>query len=530
MDNLLYLNDEPDSSVSLSDLIRSSLGVPVFNNAEAVCVLALLAGSVSYEEIYSVFGTIPKIFYKKVFPKLIKEGVVERVRFDRPDGACVSYFKLTAKGYSQTKDILSMLPVVPKRDRQKMGVHSYAIGYNLYQLVRLSHPFIWVAEAPYDNPLKEDLSWRSDLSYRTDCNAIFTRDNTSYRIVHIEEDRAMEHVDELLGKLYNYYKKGCFSNSDETLVFSIRAAGVSVPDVSVYGRAKDYLYSSKYLNDLIRCMEDGGMDDAAVLIGHPDVFNRQEYLTALLNRASSVTDCVDLAYLKSLQGELDGGMGISRMQMQDFNAQHQAVSLNILNGLMTPFKRLFDIAEADQLSLLLIKGRAVGVLPTSLLSSRLPYLMLSDFDEYVSRVSSFLSLYYGEVVFEGETGPALLFGDYKNRLVMRNAFRHGSGHVFVEFPMMDMASWVRCCLYSKYMGTFPDISQVVCVFDTREEAEKFFSVCGYDAKQLYFDKGSCGMYGMLFDDLRRSDRDGIFLASGEGDRRYLIGIPPSIES
>lgn len=529
MDRYLYLNDIWEDEPDIRELVRAAFLVDVSSYAEAIALLAALSGYISYEEIYSVFGRLPSIFYKKVLPKLTKEELAIHMRFDKPDGSCVSCFRLTRKGYNRIKGEYGRSVFLPKAlpPSDTVNMHTYASGYNLYQLIRLKMPFTWVKEAPYDNPLKEGLTWRSELGFRTDCNAIFRTADNGIRIMHIEEDRFRENISVLYDKLFNYHSKGCFDDPREVTVFSIRAAGVAIPSVSKH--ESDYLYSSKYLKELVRCMEVYGAEDARLLVGRSEIFARQGYLCGLVNRISSdPEDPVPISLLRALVSDLGSGAGICSLQQQDFNAKHKEASNLILSGLAMPMIRLFRDKKPDTLCLLIIQGRTLGVIPTSLISSRIPYLMLSDFPDKRDLLVKMLVPYFGEVSFDGELANPLYIGNYKNRLTMRNAFRHRDGTVCVEFPMMDMASWIRCYLFTKYIRDFSDSSiQIVCVFDTKEDAESFFSMCDYDAEALSLSKTKPSMYGVLFDDIRRRRGQGLFLASGEGEGRYIIDIHPT---
>lgn len=492
----IYLNDTWEEDPPLTELVEASFGVPTVAAWEALLVLIALSGYSSYEEIYSVFGHLPGIYRSKVIPKLTKDGYIRSFRFDRPDGACYTCFTITNKGLNKAFELgaLRYVSKVPKRANS----HSYAISYNLYQCIRFMMPFTWVMEAPYDNPYKEGLDFRSELGFRTDCNAIFDE-----RIVHIEEDRASENTQILWEKLYNYRDKGCLEDPNEMIIFSVRATGVSVPAVA--DAASDYIYSAAKCKDLLGCIRAQGIDDASMLIGHREIFKNQSYLDALIKKVGRV----DLAFLEGFYKTLHGG--ISPMQMEDFNIKHQSMALTLMSYIA---KRM----EPDDLFYDIIRGYVVGFIPTSLISSRLPFLMLSRFPDKRVWITSVLERYFGTVAYEGELSDIQYIAPYNNTFIMRNSFSHSNGHVFVEFPSMDLGAWVRCKTFTAHMEELN--GQVVCVFDTIAEAKKFFVFCDYDARTLTLDTCNPSLYGLIMGE------DRLFVASGSGDDRYTPFIAP----
>ena len=70
----------------MESLVRICLGARAYSKPDAVLVLAYLAGSVSYEEIYSVYGELPGMFRKKIMYRLVKKGMLDKKTFSKADG------------------------------------------------------------------------------------------------------------------------------------------------------------------------------------------------------------------------------------------------------------------------------------------------------------------------------------------------------------------------------------------------------------------------------------------------------------
>ena len=521
MDDAIYLNpgwsDEPD----IVDLVNTALMTNAGTAGEALLIMAALAGHVSCEELYSIFGHLPSYFRIKVIPSLVKKGYLVKKRFPAPEGSSYFYYSLTGSGYSAVKSLIgnSQLVQKPRADKGNLGVHEFSIGYNLYQLIRFGEPFRWVKEAPYDNPLKEGLTAfrRGKKLFRSDCNAIFESD---HRIVYIEEDRTQENISILLDKIYNYFDMGCFEYPEDVLLFSIKANGVGIPK-SPKGY-KGYIYSEAKCRLLLKVMEEDHVEDASLLIGNSDLFPDQDYLSAFVLRLGNAGHPVDLDGVREFHSVLNGG--ISPIQQADFNRRHENESYKIIKYIATRMMDSLTDGAGDLLTRSLLDGRALGVMPTTLLSSRLPFLMLSRFLPAVENIADSLSCYYGELSYLGESPLHIPIDTFGSLLALRNGFEHGLGRIFIEFPVHDIASWVRCYYVSRHRNILESGAfQLICVFDDTSSAEEFFITIGYSSPVVVFSKDRPVVYALCMEDLMNG-RAVLYAPCGDGNERIMTSV------
>ena len=183
-----------------------------------------------------------------------------------------------------------------------------------------------------------------------------------------------------------------------------------------------------------------------------------------------------------------------------------------------------DISNPPDFTWPLLQGFQVLYLPTSLVVNYMPYAMLSLFPKHRGKLMKVIAKYFGDTDFAGELSERMYVLENKP-LRMRNIFtyRTGSGHigtVSVEFPCMDLGAWLRVyMLANHYNGTEP--FNVICVFDTMEQAREFFNTVHFNAP-ADVDPDKSGIYCMLLSELEKphplfSDADPV----SHSEARYL---------
>lgn len=511
---MIYLN-RPLENTTLTELVKESICSMVTNYAESVIVLTCLAGSITYEELFSVYGYMPSIFRAKIFPGLIHDGYLAQSSFKSPVGSSFNYYTLTAKGLKKAAELLQDGQRMPARVKSDVGVHSYLVGYNLYQLIRNGFGFRWYKESPYTNPEKIGLSFKSGWSdLRTDAVAVLDD-----RILRIEEDRRMENNEELSLKILSYEKCGCFVNNRDILVFSIRSSGADTP--ALRRALSDSPFSRKRCEDLFRYMSENDVEDAALLLGHPELFPKQDYLAGFIShmRGHYGDRPFSLSFVKEILAALSSG--VSQIQQEDYNIIHAKASEVALRSCAGYFK---DKKDTASFYLSAMRGIAVGFAATTLLSGCIPYLMLDRYPYEAELVARYLDAYFPGAEFEGLSCEPFFVGDYGNILIMRNHFVSADGtDIAVEFPSIDMASWIRCREFTRYLsGSSEKPLQVVCFFKDKDSARAFFEYCTYDAPEIIVDKGRAMMYGVIWDYIENNDPMFTFIGSDEKDYVPLL--------
>lgn len=210
----IYLNVSWEKEPHLVNLVNSAIGCATENTAEALLVLIAFAGQVNTEELFSIYNRLPGYFPKKIIPQLMKKGYIEKIKLKKPLGACKSCYVLSKRGVKVAAELVGDDQSSLKRiNKAEIEAHSYAVGYNFYQFVRMGLPFQWTKEAPYSDPLKENkYSYKPDnkFVYRSDCT-VFLKEKE--RLVYIEEDLLNESYSILEDKIKNYVYEGCLKKT-----------------------------------------------------------------------------------------------------------------------------------------------------------------------------------------------------------------------------------------------------------------------------------------------------------------------------
>ena len=212
------------------------------------------------------------------------------------------------------------------------------------------------------------------------------------------------------------------------------------------------------------------------------------------------------------------------MQQWGFNRRHENESFKIIRLIAMRMVGAFDSGNVDLLMRKLLDGRVVGSMPTTLLSSRLPWLLLGRYPEYQSLLGESLSGYYDDLRYYGEVTESVCIDAYDTMLTLRNGFMHTGGRIYIEFPMHDIASWSRCFNVMIHRDIFEPLGiQILCVFDDLDYAESFFVALGYSSPVISFTDDRLVMYALCMEDILKGHAV-LYAPCGDGEARIMTSV------
>ncbi len=266
-ERLIYADHVPADTRTARDLVQRLNGQLMCHASdlyEAVLVLISYTRYMTAEEICQLYPISSSVLYSGILPKLIKDKQIKKEQFDRPRGDSKNYYIVTRRGVLDNHSILSQNKPPYKAPRSAMGnvAHAYYTGYNLFQMLKHDFKMEWypeyIGEQYYD--IRKSKS-RQDI-LQVDA-LLRVGDGRRARDIYIEEDTCSEKASILLDKLERYLSLGYMHDPKDMIVFS--CVNPKATGCTLNRRDTQNPYSWKKTAEILRIMDDNGIDDAGKL-------------------------------------------------------------------------------------------------------------------------------------------------------------------------------------------------------------------------------------------------------------------------
>ena len=518
LDNNIYLTASPYASMDPKEAereIAKNLGIRVKNAADLLLVLNAYTLFMSHEELRAL---LPSLSYnnrinKLAIPQLKKAGYIDRISLKSPVGTSKCLFEITKQGEGAARRIKGGAITVkrPKKFQKDKAQayedklsHPYSAGFNLFQLLLLQEPFEWEREVPYGSGYEFKQNRSDFLQVDARC-FLYPKNAKKARCLFIEQDMGTETNRVLMEKLEKYNNYSLMADKDNLIVFSFyqKEASISLDHkgLSVFSNAR-----CRALSDFMEVYNYDLVDEVLA-----SDYKDKDYARALKefveaeNAKYGEKEVVTASFVEDFAQTL--ALHENPYMLRSFNMEHLALTKRRLYGIA---KALMTFAYQPPLFFdRIAEGFVVSAIPTCLLANRLPFAMLSKFDEAKSRVEETVLRYFPKASFTGEVSDPVPVktGTSVSMIRLRNAFTYptqsGKGYVFVEMPFMDAGSWLRLKLLTDaYAGRDP--VSVICVVEDEEQARQLFSAINYEHNDFEVPldlEGINGIYGIFLKDL-----------------------------
>lgn len=488
-----YVPSPLSSVTSPSDLIshlNHMLGCDISDLSGALLVIGAHVIYFTLEEIFTTFE-LSTSSISNTLNQLVRRGLLKRGNFTAFDGTSRQYYAITNSGYDIANSyFLGTLPGKYKYGRKENAVsHIYSCGVNFFHALMLQVPFYYQKEvslggaAAFSGSRKGIAQADCVLTYRDHAGA-------SDRIFYIEEDLGFERDSVLYEKLCCYLRAGSMNKSCDAILFSFRYKNISVTAPSGQGFG---LYSKKGAQYILSLLEENHVQDARELVKDGD-----PYLLSFLTMVGVYRDGRMIrrspAITREFLQDFITALSFHRNEyvLRDINRQQ----CRLYRTRLSRFVSLYFtwIGENRILSELFayLSGFSVCFIPTCLCSSYLRFLLPRE-TGLLEDIRRTLLSYYKDIGAYASLSPTIrLEGDLSMRF--RNCFPYLSGEAYsgficVEFPCMDLCSWIRILYFLKlYKGNIP--FHILCVFDTQEQVNEFYGylLCYYGEPALLLDR------------------------------------------
>lgn len=535
-----YCEDDFDRAL---EKIGALIGVSSKKISSLLTVIAAHTVYISHDELR---GILPKnrITYnnrvsRRGIPPMLKAGLLERKNLEKPIGSSKCLYRLTEKGYEEASVVKGGLLTEksPKRRKKKeiekyIRAHNYCTGINYFQMLALGIPFTWEREKPYTY-LFDRKNKKNGLQADAVCRL---QTEVGERAVYFEQDMGTEANWRLLEKIQKYENHHLTLDADRGMIlfsFFSRDAAISLNHVapSAYSTLR-----AKALLDFMETQEADTLNEALAM-----GFDDREYAEELREtvRRADEHDVeesllpyarktrIDIPFMRAFVESLLSQTNPFRER--ELNLIHVNFVKTKLKGLVTPILSVRYRLPRHLRPLAL--GYQMLCVPTTLVTNRIPYAMLSLCEEKRRMIETALYDALGTLSFLGERHMAseIRYADmYANAVTtirLRNIFRyqtkdHKEGYVAVEMPFMDMGAWLRVQLFAEgYCGE--ESVMVVCLLEDSAQAKDFFTTIVYrhDGTSIHAGRrGNAGVYGLTF---RRMNR--LFSHTGGGKLTDMNG-------
>jgi len=456
--------------------------------------------------------------------RLVKAGVLNSSHFPQQDGNCRVAFCLTKSG---SEIILSKLPddvqhrVKIRRSGNKVTLHDYSLGLSILHL--LLSPFHFLYQKEYfisTGHMKEKASLCVDACISVKKPYPF--------LLYLEQDMGTEPTPVLIGKLYEYDRKGLTQSLEDALIISCHMVTPNLDCPS---------FTLRHLKSILHKMQASGLESIwAFYSTYAEILTIKELasLRSLLIR-TQVCSGYDASGRPLPAERLKPDSRLRRNNdMPDLTSHELQRYVNDLIHQCNPYRlreynkrqhrnaagRFRSIIRSyiDPMSkhqfgrhglLCLIQGFRCFVVPTALLSNYLPhaapyYYQMPEL--YTQSIEHYFPG-FDSTSFRSFTDIITLQPDHPG-IVLRNAFTYRNGIIAFENISNDVGGFLRCM----YLNLFRTINynrniQVICICENESDAVYFCNILNffynsqhmqYEGIHFYFLLTSeIGHYGQL---------------------------------
>lgn len=544
LENDVYVTTTPYKKISLNEAvirIGRTLGASAANIKDLLTVISAYTLHFSHEELRRLLPDDKNAYLNHVIKdgiqQLVQEKIVEKKNLQRTLGTSKCVFMFQKKGEARAKEIRGgrltvKYPTRFTKDKVKenaVRTHTYCTGMNLFQMLALEMPLEWERERSYPEGFQRGR--RRDLQIDGTCR-LYPGDQSRGRVIYFEQDMSTENLPELVSKLVFYEKYGLMADRHSMIVFSFYDAKKGFISQN---HNKVSPFSKSRADKLLAYMEMRSFDlaDEALADGYADT-EYVETLQDMLKRADEYgknesarrfTEATHITkdFLRDFSETL--GNKVNPYMERELNAIHVNLTKGKIRGLATVLlKQSYDLSIRYMEPIR--QGMQVLGIPTTLVSNRVPYGMLSWRKDKQEELKKALAPYFGNLSFVSERTKPLdidYYRDVKTKIALRNMFSYSlpnglQGIVCVEMPFMDLGAWVRVKMLAEGYANDTPIS-VVCILEDDRQAGTFFSAITYEHE--YTDipldiKGICGIYGIYLNNLHT-----IIAPIGDGESTRL---------
>lgn len=474
----------------LRQLVKQVLRVSTRNVAEAVLVLAVLAGSITREEIFVALGHQLTAFSSKIKSQLTKTGDARSVQLSRPDGPCEKALIPTEKGIDKAKAMIRRTQVIslPMWTSGDYDINRHALAYNLFEFLRMGVPIKWmIRELERDEEKAEDFEQKDKTPQEgavveyDDGQRIFIQEITDIEKMYSIDSEIMKY-----DKPRKFWQKPqpeeCFSRAGDILVFSTR----TYPEAEWNKRGQINIYSKREIKRLMACMNEVGARDARCFLGRSDLYSNQEFVYKLISRIDLESPGVEVTvgFLADLISEIEHGA--CSLRFADANRFHFNEAVTAIQRSAQMLCQASDRGDevAQRTIVELLSGRTVAIIPTSLLSERLPLLLDNEFPVLKRGIEDFLRRKLNEREYEESPGVIRIGnGRFKPHY---NYVTDSHLSVGIDFPTVDTGAFLRIkmILDDKVETNNKETPYLLYyIFREKDEIERFLRLIGVDPSQ-----------------------------------------------
>ena len=543
LDKDIYVSHTPYRDLSMQETVRKisrTLGASAGNVKDLLTLLGAYTIHISHEELRRLLPENNSAYLNHVVKEgigqLVMDGVLLKKNLQRTLGMSKCVFMFQKKGEPWAKEIRGgrltvKYPARFTKDKvkeDKVRAHTYCTGMNLFQMLFLEIPLEWERERTYPEGFQKG-TYR-DLQIDGTCR-LYPGDQNKGRVLYFEQDMSTENYPELLEKLFFYEQYHLMDDPDSLIVFSFYDAKKGfisqnhtlVTPYSVKRAKALYAFMAENnCKDVDHALKVGFEDGEYVrvlkdMVKRADQYGVDETARAYVKETPVTKEFVE-HFLKTLTKK------VNPYEERELNTIHVELTKKKITGLATRVmeKTYHNIRYMEPIR----RGMQVLGLPTTLVSNRIPYAMLSWSKEKQEELISALLPYFGKLNFVSERTKLLeiAYGrDVTTKISLRNVFSYMlpvQGLVCVEMPFMDIGAWVRVkMLVEGYREKTP--VSVVCVFEDSEQAKSFFGAIPHEHDHMGIPldvHGVCGIYGTYLRDLST-----VIIPIGEGEIARLPG-------
>lgn len=511
--NPTYYPIIPESAdKGLAYTVYARFGIQFDYDYDALLFILMHATALSISEILGLCPFVSGTMIRKHIKRLKDKGFINvwhftskkassqkgtpRVRVNIVFDESRQFIGLTKKGVNHLKKLGVDTSNAFVINRDVSIRHSYATGYNLVEMMKLSCYLDWYKEAYfyYDRDSNETVS----KVYRSDADCVVTDNNTHRYFLHIEQDMCTENIPVLVDKCNHYIRGELMNRREDVLIFSVWA------DVS----ARVDCFSPKYFKELIDMVDLCRAETAYKLVERAEFWADQKGLQEII----SVYDdyygkgALTLSCLKKILEKLSSGYEpVQRAYINSLQSKSVFSRLYSFVRTVCRFRRVPDspcerpdkyTLASSLLCLNAFYGNQFIFVPTTLISKKMPYIIPSMFGGMAEQVYRTVSKYFDRLTYVSEFTDPLFntfdiggFSGNSYPVCFRNEFayeRHGiKGRLCVEFMSFDAGAWFRAMLLDLYIQrvrreSLPEMPFVLLmIFDNEYQQTKFYRTGNY---------------------------------------------------
>ncbi len=510
----------------LLSFLREKIGYTGSDFKTAVLVLCAFSFYLTQEELSFLCPLYPLYSHlsSRVFKPLVEQGYMQAEKAASAkeyEGTARVFYYVTAQGYQYANSLChGKLTARYKKNRSKVAKsHTYYIGYNFFQFLKLGYALTWEREYLLS---ERSFSYKNSapiLQVDAKCVLYERFGQEPFLTVYVEQDLGTEHNDVLLSKIDDYSKLGIMDYPlDSVIAFSFSQKGVT-------GKKEEHRVASPYTiakcQQLMDYMDMMHLDDVydAYLTGYPDT----EYISTLLLKCGAARVNKDGDGLKKSKLILDRSFleefkstVVERRnpyQQRDFNLTRAYFSMSRLEEMVKLLYRNVD--REHPFMQRLRRGYQIFYLPTTLITERFGYAMLSNRIDKQNKLALSLSCICSDVRYNAPLSNPLQISD-KIKLNLRNEFVSVSKnniHIYVEFLCFDVGAWLRALYLAGLKNN--NGTTLVCVIESRKQLEDLHRVISNMA-----DSATQNILFLMLYDIGKADR--LFRIEGEKMKRIYV--------